>query len=193
LIGQEGAIRSLALSSDGELLASGSDEMDVYVWRVSDGSLQYTLSLDSVPQEMAFTPNGEMLILHIPGEISIWDLMSQSQTTTFSGDGMTLSPDGQVLAIKTFSGGSTNVELRSMPDGALISAIPARGISMAFSSDHALLASADKPLTVWRVSDGHLLATLSDMDLFGIIRFSPNDRLLVLATLDGAIRTWGIP
>jgi WD40 repeat protein len=193
LMGQEGAIRSLALSSDGKLLASGSDEMQVFVWQVSDGTVLDTFTLDGVPEDLAITPDGKSLILHIPGEISIWDLSSRAKITSFPGDGITLSSDGKILAINTFQSGSARVELRSIPDGSLVSTIPARGISLAFSSDHTLLASADRPLTVWRVADGQLLATLDEMDLFGVINFTPDDRLLVLTTLDGAVRTWGIP
>jgi WD40 repeat protein len=167
--------------------------MDVTVWQVPDGSIAGTFSLDGVPQELVFTPQEDMLIIHIPGEISIWDLSSQGKIASFAGDGMTLSLDGEVLAINTFSGGNARVELRSLPGGSLVSTIPGRGVSLAFSSDHVLLASADRPLTLWRVTDGHLLAALNDMDLFGIINITPDDRLLVLAALDGAIRTWGIP
>jgi WD40 repeat protein len=62
LEGHTSSVYSVAYSPDGNILASGSSDKTIRLWRVSDGTLLDTLEefLDSV-RSVAFSPDGRIL------------------------------------------------------------------------------------------------------------------------------------
>jgi WD40 repeat protein len=72
---------------------------------------------------------------------------------------VTLSPDGQTLAMVTLDG---KIRLWKVADGTLLHEINANSTSMAFSPNCEILASGspDGTLQLWGVADGNLILTL---------------------------------
>ena len=152
------AVKSLAFSPDGTLLASGGDDRRIKLWHVFLGR-----ALVDFPQQynwvtwVAFSPDGATLVTANMGEVKMFDIRTGSQVGTLRTPGGWLrrpiySPDGNILAAGTNSGGvslfeiSTRehlwtvdppTELRSAigemsfsPDGKLITACSTFGLSV---------------------------------------------------------------
>ncbi len=159
---------SVAFSPDRELLASGSSDSAIRVWRLSDGSLR-TLEghADSV-NSVAFAPDGETLASgSSDGTVWLWRASSGALLRTLEGhvDGVNsvaFAPDGEMLA----SGSSDRtVRLWRVSDGALLRTMEGHTDevqSLAFAPDGETVASAslDGTVRLWQVSDGAPLRTL---------------------------------
>src|SRR5438552_12430957 len=62
LKGHDGAVRCVAYSPDGRMLASGSDDSTIKLWDVATGKGRATLKgHDDAVQSMAFSPDGRTL------------------------------------------------------------------------------------------------------------------------------------
>ena len=105
LMGHTDAVYDVEFSPDGELLASGSYDDSVKLWRVSDGKLVATLNGHSDQVfRVAFSPDGKQLA-SCSGDSTavIWDLDRLVKKSTLAGHGdpmidVTYASDGNSLA-----------------------------------------------------------------------------------------------
>src|SRR5262249_41648035 len=106
------------------------------------------------------------------------------------------SPDGQTLAVGT-AAVNQNLYFFRVADGALIRTITAHAsgtTSVAFSPDGALLVSGgrDRPVKLWRGSDGALVNTFSHGIRVISVAVSPDGQVIASGSSSGDIKLWRV-
>lgn len=93
--GHKGAITALSWSPDGTMVASGSADKTVQVWRASDGAPLYTLSGYDLPVTSVVWATNEKNIIasggQSDGSVPVWDALRNHRYLIFHGDGRVLA------------------------------------------------------------------------------------------------------
>ncbi len=203
LPGHEASVWSVAISPNGQTLASGSDDTTIKLWNLQTGKLLRTLSgHSSYVLSVAISPDGQTLAsASWDKTIKIWHLPTGKLLRTLSGHShevwsVVFSPDGQTLAS---SSNDTTIKLWNLETGKLLRTLSGHKsdvLSVVVSPDGQTLASASKDRTIklWRLSSGKLLRTLSaHSDLLRSVSFSPDGQTLASASWDKTIKVWHLP
>jgi WD40 repeat protein/tetratricopeptide (TPR) repeat protein len=94
--------RGVAVSPDGEYLATGSHAgSGAQVWRVRDATLVRQLAIDGLVS-VHFSPNGKWLMTTSP-PCRLWAVGSWREARQFSGAGLCFSPDSRLLVVQDAS------------------------------------------------------------------------------------------
>jgi len=100
-----GTAEAIAMSPDGHLLAAGTNEGEIRLWRLQDGQLQTIMSGDcGHVWSIAFSPDGQALASgYINHQVRVWDVRTGQLHQVLEGHGdvvwsVACSPDGQTLA-----------------------------------------------------------------------------------------------
>jgi len=208
--GHSGAVSSVAFSPGGELLASGSWDETVNLWRVYDGKLMHKMTGHSHwIHSVAFSPDGQLIASgSYDKTINLWRVDDGKQMHTMTGhshwiQSIAFSPDGQLIA----SGSSDKtIKLWRAADGKLVktfSGLSNPVSSVAFGPGGQLLASGNvfaDTIQLWRVADGRLVNTLpersgaSSWNLGGVwsVAFSPGGELIASGSSDKTIKLWQV-
>jgi len=158
-----GAVNSLAFSPNGSVLAIGSSDNKIELWRVADGTLLGTLPFGWPGAEgVAFHPNGNTVV-GVSGnaaKFSLWDAAKMTRIKDafvpigYQPGCVAITPTGQTIATGGFNG---KVFFWDWHNGdpilrSTLAAHPGIIASIAFSPDGLYLASgADDGLRLWRV------------------------------------------
>ena len=103
LEGHEYDVNSVVFSPDGSTLASGSEDNRIRLWDVVTRTPIATLWDVNTVRSVAFSPDGKSLVSGSFGTVKLWDLGTESTTTTLRGHtgyvhSVAFSPDGATLA-----------------------------------------------------------------------------------------------
>ncbi|QYX30373.1 nSTAND1 domain-containing NTPase [Sphaerospermopsis torques-reginae] len=212
LQGHKGEISTVKFSPDGQLLASGSEDNTIKIWR-RDGKLQQTLSghKDRV-FSVIFSPDNKLLIAaSFDNTISFWrydsntNLLTNLFTNLFTNqpnfrliekDGLlaiSLSPDSKILATANSKG---EIKLWAL-NGQLMKTINAHQQkiwSVNFSPDGKTIAtaSADKTVKLWHLEGKELKTLPGHNDEVLAVKFSPDGNTLASASKDKTVKLWDI-
>ncbi|MEH2063909.1 MAG: hypothetical protein V7K50_16865 [Nostoc sp.] len=203
LEGHTDIVWGVTFSPDGQLLASGSRDQTVKLWR-PDGTLLQTLKghTDAVSC-VSFSPDGQSLASgSLDKTVQIWHKnpvtgeFNPKPYKTLKGHGdwvysVNFSPDGELLA----SGSKDKTIKLWRKDGSLVKIL--RGHQgwvnwVNFSPDGQFIASAsdDKTVKIWR-RDGSLVTTLQGhQDGVIVAVFSPDGKFLASTGRDKTVKLW---
>jgi WD40 repeat protein len=202
LQGADDHVPSLAFSPDGQTLAMAQYFNPALVWRVTDGTLLYSLAPILV-QRVASSPDGKILAgVSEDGTAYLWQASDGTLLHSMEMAGsqsLAFSPDGSLLATGDRDG---QVTLWNVADGTQLPQMGQYSFyveCLAFSPDGGMLAagSDDGAVRLWRVSDGTLLQTLRGKGNYVLsLAFLPDGRLASFSQMtnapstDGALYVW---
>lgn len=193
-------VNAVALSRNGEWLATASTDKTIKVWNLQSGKQLYILQgHNKEVWALASSPEGNKLASGGgDNTIKLWDLESGTLLNTLeSHEGRVLaiafSPDGKLLA----SGSSDKtVRLWQVDTGKALATL--RGHlnwvnAVAFHPKLPLLASAseDGTIKLWDLRSGKLLRSLNGYSQeVKSIAFTPDGQILASGNGDGSINLW---
>ncbi|MER9019458.1 AAA family ATPase [Mesorhizobium sp. M0898] len=204
----------LAVSPDGQMLASVQFHGDVQIWNANDGTPIGTIPVrgDNVTG-IEFSPNGtQLLTVAWTGTSRLWSLADLSGLAALPGSPSaghqgTFSHDGRLVAVVAIDGSArlwntrTGELIRIFGQETRASALNA-GISYqyldvngAFSPDGELFATAsvNGVSRIWDVKSGSQVSILHGHSaLIEEVAFSPDGRRLLTVSHDGTARIWDV-
>jgi WD40 repeat protein len=195
LRGHQGAIKTVAVSADGQTIISGSTDKIVKVWQ-RDGLLIATLrGHQDCISGVAVSADGQTIVSgSTDTTVKVWRQDGSLITTLKDGkdiiSAVAVSADGQTIV-----SGSTDSTLRvwQMNNLKYMSFSTDRlGVySVAVSADGQTIVStsSDKTAKVWR-QDGSLISTLKGSEASGGVGISADGQTIVSKSGDKMVRVW---
>lgn len=212
--GHKGPITALSWSPDGTMVASGSADKTIQVWRASDGALLYTLSGYDLPVTSVVWATNEKNIIASGGQsdgtVPVWDALRDHRYLIFHGDGRVLALAWQPASPWIASGGTDrdiyiwNAEtgakgpsyrghkgdvraLAWVPDG------QTRG-----NTESGLVASggADGTVQIWNAADAQHVYTYTGhtagVNSIAMLQYNANQPVDAIASAsdDGTVQVW---
>jgi len=202
LTGHTRPVASIAISADGQTLASGSYDKTIKVWDLSTGQEVRTLTghRDSI-RSVAFSASGQIVVSgSYDNTIKVWDLSTSHEVRTLtdhkesvysvalSADGKTLISGSRDKTIKVWDL-STDQEVRTLKghrDSVYGVALSADGLTV-------VSASWDKTIKVWDLSTGREMHTFKGhRDSVNNIALSTDGQIVVSGSYDKTIKVWDL-
>ncbi len=195
-------VKSVAVSPNGKLLASASDDLTVKVWDLTSGQERFTLKgHTNTVRSVAFSADGTRLATASEDStLKVWDTTSGEESLTLKGHrsyvtSVAFSPDGKWLASAS---ADQSVKVWDATSGVALLTLKGHTsavTSVAFDVDGKRLASAsargDLTVRVWDATTGQETLALKGHTaaVYGVA-FSPEGKRLASASLDQTVKVW---
>ncbi|AFY55337.1 WD40 repeat-containing protein [Rivularia sp. PCC 7116] len=200
----DGAVNSVDISDDGKLLASGSDDNKIKIWRRDGKILQTLLGHKQGIFSVIFSPDDKFMIAaSFDNTVSLWRYNSTTGLFTnrpfvriSEPDGLwaiAFNPNNNIIATASENG---KVKFWTL-DGKLIKTIPAHdekiwGLNFSADGKYLATASADNTIKIWD-SQGRFLKTLTGhKDKVLSVNFSPDSKYIVSGSEDKTVKLWDL-
>jgi len=196
-------ITSVTFSQDGTLLAAGSDDAGVYMWKVGETSARLIGKHNDVVISVAFSPDGSILASGSGDKtIQLWRVSNGTLIRTLTGhtatvESIAFSPNGTLCASSANNPDNT-IRIWDTSDWSLLYVLSGHSgpvWDVAFSPDGQTLISSsqDNSIRLWNTSTGSLLRTLQGHgdEAFGGT-FTLDGKSIVSASNDKTARVWDV-
>ncbi|MCL1931892.1 MAG: caspase family protein [Treponema sp.] len=200
------SVNSVAFSSDGRWVLSGSFDNNVKLWDAVTGrEIRTFVGHTEGVLSVAFSPDGgRVLSGSQDNTVKMWDVATGREIRTFTGHtgdvrSVAFSPDGrQILSGSDYSYSNSTVKLWDAATGQEIRTFGHTGsvYSVAFSPDgrQILSSSTDKTVKLWDAATGREIRTFAVHDGYGFaqsVAFSPDGRQF-LSGSDKTVKMWDV-
>jgi|GEM_PF-5364399 len=209
--------QTLAMSPDGQRMASGGWDNKLSIWDSSGQALVQTVAISlqgrgDLLLNTAFSPNGQRLVTgsrqtgNAPEiTVNVWDVATGAQALILQGApsgfcrSVTYDPQGLRIAAGCFSQTTGNAMVRvwDANNGAQLLEINGIEGPVAFSPDSTLLASgagATRDVNLYDTRTGQLVQTIQGGNVGGINTavFTPDSSHIVTGNVNGTVTIWSI-
>ncbi len=198
--GHSNTVKCIAISADGEIMASGSDDRKVKLWNADNGSILYTLSghTDGI-SSIAVSADGKTIVSGSRDRtVKVWNGENGTLVHTLSGhtneiSSVAISADGNTIVSGSLD---RAVKIWDAASGTLIRTLTGhsdRVTSVAISSDNQIMASAsyDKTIKVWNILDGQLIRAIKVQSTADYVKILPDNQTIISKSGKG-ISSWNV-
>jgi WD40 repeat protein len=213
LQGQKGKVKRVAFTPDGQILIATTTD-DGIVWLWDDQGNKQSLKLQGYQgklQEVVFSPNGQHLAVRSTNDkgrtISVWlgdtkgqqlvKLQEDQEQISAINKIEAISPDGQILAVRSNKDPGNSVWLADTKDQQLLKLQADGGITtIAFSPDSQSLVTGrwDNTIELWdtKGQPKPMDKTAKHKGGLSSVAFSPDGQFLASGGGDGTTQLWTI-
>ncbi len=195
-------VLAIAVSPDGELVASGNTDGTIQILDIDTGDVLQTLSGHSGPVgALAISPNGRLLVSGSgDNTVKVWDLWSGQLVKMLYGHqawvyGVAFSPDGQTIASVSRDQTLRLWDVQTSQEIAQLRGYAEDVQSIAFSPDRQTLVSggSDGSIEIWNWRTGQLLRTIKGhSQAIWSVAIAPDGRTLATGSWDRSIKLWDL-
>ena len=202
LLGHADTVWSVALSADGQTLASGSEDQTIKLWNLETGQVNRTLTGHSASvRSVSLSPDGQTLASgSSDNTIKLWNVQTGQLRQTLEGHSdsvwsVAFDRTGQLLISGS---GDNNIKLWNVQTGQLRQTLEGHSgpvYSVALSPDGQNLASGsgDRTIKLWNAQTGALRYTLEEHgDAVRAVAFSLDGQQFASASWDNTVRIWNV-
>lgn len=196
--GHTKSVFPVALSPDGDRLASSGFDGTTRIVAARDGSLKRKIEESS--ESLAASPDGKTLACGKSGRISLCDFATGDEVRSLSMPGsgsricgLAFSSDGKLVVAGS---DDAKVAIFEAGTGKLVRAIdaPAKVRTIAISPDGTRIAAGawEKSVFVWETSTGNLLHRFEGHGGFVSVVFTPDGKRLISGGQDASVIVWDV-
>ncbi len=209
LTGHSDSINGAAISPNGQLLASGSEDTTIKLWDLDTGKCLTTLEgHEAQVKSVAISPDGQLLVSgSADNTIKLWQLPDSANESicpdpicTLTGHSdwvkcLAISPDGQLLASGSID---KTIKLWQLNTGELKSTLVGHwdeinNLAIGLDGRSLISCSRDETIQVWHLETFKQLQSFEGhQGAVACVAISPEGQPLVSSSWDHTIRVWGM-
>lgn len=202
LHGHESQVNSLAISPDGQILASSSADKTIRIWNKSTSKeIRVIKGHDSYVNSLAISPDGNTLISGSADKtIKILNISTGQEIRRLKGHSNPINSVAISFDWQTLASGSADktIKIWDISTGKAIRTLqghtqPVNSVAISPDGQTLASASADKTIKIWDISTGKAIRTLQGHSQpVNSVAISPDGQILASASADKTVKIWDL-